>query len=535
MAQTSADPGEIERRIEQLRPEPRREAPPGVTAPAQPKAAVGEDGLSFILTGVSIEGATAIEPAALAPLYAEFLAREVGRAELEEIAARVAKAYEDAGYFLSRAVIPAQDVQGGVVRIRVTEGYVAEVRFEGASAQDALLNSFRARFMQERPAKLASVERAILLINNLPGMAVNDIQVAALDDTGAYALVVVTRYTSTAGNAFLDNRGTPEVGRLQSFGSMAFNSILGLGEQIQLSLATVPNDTSELVYGQIAVHQPIGTHGTQIGTSLSGSAIEAGGALESQNTESRSLTVAGDISHPVLLSREQALTLRVKAEVRHITEERFNTETIDDRIRVVRGQIDYAFQDGLQGTNFVVFEASQGLDILAATDPGDSNRSRSDADGSFTKFKMDAVRVQQIWGPFSLRLAGQGQVSLDPLLSSEEFLLGGGQFGRAYDFGEISGEDGVAGSAELRIGDATELDYLSRYEFYGFYDRGTLWDRNAASGEGHETLSSAGGGLRLTVTPSLQTGFEAAKPLNRAAESTGDKGVRVFFSLSARF
>jgi hemolysin activation/secretion protein len=535
LGQTSADPGEIERRIEQLRPEPERAVPPGVVVPTRPEAPVGKDGISFVLTGVVIEGATTITPAALAPLYAEFLAREVGRAELEEITARIAKRYEDAGYFLTRAVIPVQDVQGGVVSVRVTEGYIAAVRFEGASAQETLLNSYRARFTQERPVRLATVERAVLLINNLPGVTVNDVQVAAQDDAGAYELVVVAGYDSTAGNVFLDNRGTPEVGRQQAFGSLAFNSILGMGEQIQLSMATVPNDTSELVYGQIAVRQAVGTHGTQVGTSLSGSAIEAGGALESQSTESRSLTVAGDISHPVLLSREQALTLRVKAEVRHITEERFNTETMDDRIRVVRGQIDYALQDGLQGTNFIVLEASQGLDILAATEASDSNRSRNDADGSFTKFKLDAVRLQQIWGPFSLRLAGQGQVSLDPLLSSEEFLLGGGQFGRAYDFGEISGEDGVAGSAELRIGDNPDLDFLSRYEFYGFYDRGTLWDRSAASGEGHETLSSAGGGIRLTVTPNLQTSFEAAKPLNRAAESTGDKGVRVFFSLSAQF
>lgn len=535
MAQTSADPSEIERRIEQLRPEPRREAPPDVVAPVRPEGPAAKDGLSFVLTGVVIEGATVIEPAALAPAYTEFLARQVGRAELEEISARIAKRYEEAGYFLTRAVIPAQDVQGGIVRVRVTEGYIAAVRFEGASAQQSLLNGYGPRFTQERPVRLATVERAVLLINNLPGVTVNDVQVAAQDDNGAYELVVVTRYASTAGNMFLDNRGTPEVGRNQAFGSLAFNSILGMGEQIQLSLATVPDDTSELAYGQIAVRQAVGTYGTQIGTSVSGSAIEAGGALESQNTESRSLTVTGDISHPVLLSREHALTLRAKAEVRHITEERFNTETIDDRLRVVRGQIDYAFQDGLQGTNFFVFEASQGLDILAATEAGDSNRSRNDADGGFTKFKLDAVRLQQIWGPFSLRLAGQGQVSLDPLLSSEEFLLGGGQFGRAYDFGEISGEDGVAGSAELRIGDNPDLDYLSRYEFYGFYDRGTLWDRNAASGEGHETLSSAGGGIRLTVLPNLQTSFEAAKPLNRAAESTGDKGVRVFFSLSAQF
>ena len=39
-----------------------------------------------------------------------------------------------------------------------------------------------------------------------------------------------------------------------------------------------------------------------------------------------------------------------------------------------------------------------------------------------------------------------GQLTNDRLVSSEKFSIGGSQFGRGYDFSEITGETGVASS-----------------------------------------------------------------------------------------
>lgn len=533
MARDSADPGEIDRRIQQLRPRPAPKPQPAVQAPTvEPRV---EAEIAFVLTAVTIEGASVFEAGDLASLYAEFLARTVGPAELEEIAHRVTERYGEAGYFLSRAVVPPQDVQGGVLRLRVVEGYLAGVRFEGGPGQEDLLDAYRDRFTRERPARLSTVERGLLLINGLPGIAVGNVQVAELDDDGAYELRISVGYRALSGSANLDNRGTPEVGPAQAWASVALNSIFGLGEELRYSFATVPNSLEELIYGQVGYQQPLGTAGTVFGASIAGTAIDAGSDLAEQDTESRSTTAKIDLRHPLSLSRRQAINLRASFEVRSVTEDRFRVSTIDDRLRVVRLQADYALQDDLGGTNFLAVEFSRGLDILNASDAGDAALSRADGEGSFTKFRFDAIRLQQIWGPLSLRLAGQGQVALDPLLSSEEFLLGGSQFGRAYDFGEISGEDGVAGSAELRFARDRDAGFLTRYEVYGFFDGGALWNRNAARGERRQSLTSAGGGVRLDLTSNIQSSVEVAKPLTRPVESTGDNDLRFFFAIGAQF
>ena len=85
LAQGSADPGEIQRRIEQLRPTPAPEAQPEVpTLVPAPRVEPGAE-FSFVLTAVTIQGVTVFEAAELGPSYSDLLAREVGRAELAEI------------------------------------------------------------------------------------------------------------------------------------------------------------------------------------------------------------------------------------------------------------------------------------------------------------------------------------------------------------------------------------------------------------------------------------------------------------------
>ena len=128
-----------------------------------------------------------------------------------------------------------------------------------------------------------------------------------------------------------------------------------------------------------------------------------------------------------------------------------------------------------------------------------------------------------------------GQWSADPLLSYEEFSLGGETYGRGYDYGEISGEHGAAFSGELRYGSNLNWRWLSEYQLYGFYDVGAVWNETSGDKYTMDHLSSAGTGFRLRLNDTLRTGFEAAKPLDRRVSSTGDRDWRFFFSAIATY
>jgi len=61
------------------------------------------------------------------------------------------------------------------------------------------------------------------------------------DSTGAHELILEAEYDPAEAYAYVDNRGTPSIGRLQSWVSGSLNSPLGLRERFQLGAFTVPN------------------------------------------------------------------------------------------------------------------------------------------------------------------------------------------------------------------------------------------------------------------------------------------------------
>ena len=95
---------------------------------------------------------------------------------------------------------------------------------------------------------------------------------------------------------------------------------------------------------------------------------------------------------------------------------------------------------------------------------------RFDGESDFTKVHFELSRDQNFYRGFWVQAFAMGQLSNDRLLSSEKFSIGGSQFGRGYDFLEITGETGVAFSIEPRYWWNMNSDWLSGISVYGFYD-----------------------------------------------------------------
>ncbi|MGF1609807.1 MAG: ShlB/FhaC/HecB family hemolysin secretion/activation protein [Kiloniellales bacterium] len=526
------DPGQIERRIEP-RKAPRPTEAPAIELPAPPAPRPATEAESFVLTAVVVEGATAFGPEALGPLYQDQLAQRITLAEVEAIVARITKLYQDAGFLLSRAVAPPQDLAGGVLQVRVIEGYVDKVTLEGEPPLRRYV-PYGDRIKDERPLSRATLERNVLLLNDLPGVMASP-GIRPLDENaGRYELVLAIERDAVDGTVYLDNRGTPAVGRLQSWASLAGNDLLGLGERLQLGHFSVPNQPSELQYAELAYDQPLGTQGTRFASTLSVTFVDAGDDLDALDVESRSNGVSLSLHHPVIRRRDQSLWLSGIFDVSNTQQDQLGVKVMEDRLRVLRGRSLYSIADDLEGNNFLQLEVSQGLDALGASSAGSPELSRADGHSRFTKVGVTVTRQQAIGESFALQVTGTGQWSSEPLLSSEEFALGGSQFGRAFDFAEITGEHGVAGSAELIYGLNFDGSWVPGIQLYGFYDAGVVWNE-VNDGVSGEALSSFGGGLRLRLGDWGLASVEVAKPIDREVQSTGSDGPRVFFSLSASF
>lgn len=507
------------------------QAPDEVALPAlEGEGAAAAAAGAFLLVGVNVVGATVLSPEEIGALYEPYVARNVGYAELAALAEAITQAYRDRGYFLSRAVIPPQDVDSGVITVRISEGYVSEVAF--VDDRDARLEDYFRHVLAEQPARLAPLERALSLISDLQGVELvrSDVE---LMDGDAYRLLIETRRDRISGQLYADNRGTKAIGRHQVYAQIGANSLVRTGDRLSFGVFTTPGDINELVYAEGSYVAPINHLGTTFRIHGSRSSAEAGAALAPFEIASGSKQIKGEISHPLIRRRALNLWAYVSFEARDSFEDNFGASTFDDRLRIVRARVAFSKSDRWRGVSGGTVRASRGVDLFGANDRNDI-RSRSDADGTFTKFDLDFYRVQQISDAISIYAAFKGQYALDPLPLVEEYSHGGAAYGRAYDYGALFGDHAAASTVELRYVRNVSAPAVDAIQAFAFYDAASVWNKVGSGQERQDALVSAGGGLTFTLFNNVSATYTAAKPLvDRPA--TGDRGLRHFFSVSAQF
>jgi len=532
---SGAEPGKIEDRIKK-RPAvaPEKPAP---EAPQLPPAYVEPDGLDevFILTGVEIIGASAYPISEFAPFYEGLLASEIDTPAIEKLIKAITQKYRDDGYFLATAMAEPQDLALGVLRIKVSEGAITKVSYTGDVGRRAeRLEKFATKITAERPARLETLERYMLLIDDLPGATVDGSLKPVDRDKGEFELVLAVEHQAVDGYASIDNRGTRSVGEYQALVTTNLNLGLTDSERTSLTLFTIPRSPKELIYGDLTHEQHFGTEGLRAWASFSHSRVDAGYTSSASDLGSRSTRILLGTSYPLIRTREQNLSLFGKIDFSNQRQDENDARDFDDRFRLLRVGFDYDVTDQLDGLNAFSLEYTRGFDAFGASEGEYPSQSRSssvtDGKAEFHKVTASASRRQPLGELFAVQLAVSGQRVSERMLSGEQFFVGGSEYGRAYDSGEISGDDGAAASAELQFGQFLEWPFLDSYQVYGFYDFGIVFTPENRDFGDHDSLSSAGGGIRVGFTKSIFGGFEVAQPLTRAVSNEGnDKGTRMFF------
>lgn len=531
---TGTEPGNIEDRIKKSIPRPMPEAAPAI--PELPQPNVQPDGLDekFVLAGVEITGTTVYPIDAFTSIYEEMLASEVRLSDIQDVVKAITKKYRDDGYFLTSAVADPQDLALGVLRIKIIEGKITRVTFNGDLGERKDLHKrFAEKIKTGGPTRLERLERYMMLIDDLPGAAIDGSLKPIDTGKGEFELVLAVTHQSVDGYTSIDNRGIRAIGTYQALLHGNLNKGLTNSERTGITIFTIPRSPKELVYGELTHEQHIGTEGLKVSFALSHSAVDAGGDFAASDLGSSSSRAVLATSYPLIRSRDHNLTLSGKVDVTNQRQNQDDDRIFDDRLRLLRIGADYGFKDDHDGQNALSIELTRGFDILGASSgsfPGKSRApSRVDGHVEFTKLTASASRRQKIDDVWAMQLSLTGQKSDERLLSAETLYLGGTQFGRAFDSGEISGDDGAGISAEIQYSKFPSKPYLDSYQIYGFYDFGVVWETEATDFNGRATLSSAGGGVRLGFTKSIFGGIEFAKPLTRTVANEGDKGPRVFF------
>jgi hemolysin activation/secretion protein len=485
----------------------------------------------FTLRTVDIEGVTAFpKPDALACTEG-LVGKTVSAIEIVELTQCITRLYRERGFFLSRAVVPQQEVIDGKLKVRAIEGYIAAVAPTGISQADA--DGQFANALSERPVRLATFERALLLLADRGGHRITTSQLAPdPSDPARFTLVIGVTISHVAWRFYGDNRGTEPHGPEQMLGSVAFNALLDDGDRLAFQVFTAPTDTTELLYGDLNYARAWvdGAFWTEFGASASHSRDGALPPILAPVSEVE--RVYGRLTVPILRARAQSLWAHLAFDARGTELYDPLGPDADEATRIVRGSANYTLIVGDTRGDAMV-ELAHGLDVFDASENGDAALTRADGRPQFTKVRLDATVQHKFSDRWELALMAAGQLADGALVAAEEFGGGGARFGRAYDYSEIVGDDGIAGAAELRWNWRNALNAVAHLQLYAYVDAVRIWNIGADPFQNDDaSLSSAGGGLRVTPIPGMLATIEATKPWSRDVAAEGDRSPRIFVSLS---
>ncbi|MGY4286808.1 hemolysin activation/secretion protein [Bradyrhizobium sp. LM2.7] len=489
----------------------------------------------FVLRGVSISGADALPHESITGTYQSYLGRQVSQADLAAIAVAISDLYRSAGFHLTRAIIPPQDIQNGHVQIRVIEGSIVETELKGDGAEQFGIRPMLGPVLAERPSRLATLERQLYLINGWPGVRISD---TALEEiglaTGRFRLTVFLKTWHIFTSFGLDNLGSSTVGPWQSYATGAFNSYLTPGDTLVVNLSATANDPRQLRFGRLSYDAPVGVDGVRLGASLLHSEVRPGDARRLDNDITTTDAFELRASVVPLQSQSSSLILTAATTFSNVSERDIYGPWYNDHIRFASLGADYRLQDRFGGTSYATLIYRQGLDIFGASHFYDDLLSRDGASSNFSVLNFWFTRYQTLDDTWSLKLSAASQTASRPLFISQQFYLGGAAFGRGYGAAEISGDNGLAGSLELRFDQKLSFRYWSGYQLYAFGDAGAVWNDGYRLSDGL-SLTSAGVGARLFLWDDLQADFGVAVPLSYRAPDNERRSPRFLFTLSSAF
>lgn len=525
---------------------PRREGElPSIDVPAaRSTVPPGADDITLVPTRIEIEGATALSQRDLDELTEGYIGSETTLAALYQLAAELQAEYRARGYLLTRAIIPAQRIENGVFRIEVIEGYFEDVFVVGdIGPSQRQVEMYVEQLTHLRPVRTQDIERYLLLSNDLPGVQAVAVIRPGTTGPGAAQLVVEVERDPFDGFISANNRGSHFAGPFSAaigFGANAFSPFGDRAEIIYYRALDTRDETAtseelpmEQWYGQISYSTAVGPEGLRLQLTATQTLSHPGYTLARLNIKTRTDRYSAVLNYPLVRTRARNVNLHLG--LTHSMERSTvsGAPIGQDRHTVVEAEVNAEFQDVIPdwlvpidflqaSDNYVEFGVRQGLPFFGATSDDQVIRSRLDGTAQYTAVYGRVERTQGIFNNrLDLFLAAAGQYSFNTLLSSQEFRVGGDEFGRGYDPSEIAGEHGIGATAELRYTDRPNWWILEGYTTYAFYDFGVVWNEDVGFPD-QQDLASAGIGARTELSGDVYFDVELARTLTRPLGSRAE-------------
>jgi hemolysin activation/secretion protein len=506
----------------------------GAAADAPDKAAARHfDILEYVVDGNTVLDVPDIEEAVYPFLGEGRTADDVdgARKALQDV-------YQKHGFQTVQVSIPQQGVETGIIHLQVAENPVGRLRV--VDSKYHLLSEIKATAPSVAEGKVINmqdVQKDIVALNEQPDLKVTpQLKAGAAPGTVDVDLKVQDNPPLHA-SLEVNNQYNQDTTPLRLVGTVSYDNLWQAGHSVSLTYQVAPEDlgNAKVLSGSYLFRVPdtqisvlaYGVKSDSNVAALAGTDVIGRGNIEGLRTI---LTLPGDAGF------FQSLTVGLD---RKDLAQNVVTGGQPSNAPVLYYPVTLAYHGALtEGETQTLIDAS--LDFALAGLGSDSTKvdsQRYNASRQYFYARAGVTRIEPL--PWGMTLFGKvdGQITADPLLSSEQFSEGGVNSVRGYLEAERLGDYGVHSTLELRspsFADAISAS-INDWRVHAFFDGAGVWLRDPLAGEQSSYgLYGVGLGSRVTAFDDINAAVDIAFPLTKGATTkAGD--MRVHFRVSSGF
>jgi hemolysin activation/secretion protein len=472
-----------------------------------------------------IDGAHLLDQPEVEEAVYPFLGPDRSTDDIEEARAALEKAYFAKGYQTVAVEIPQQQVQDGVVLLKVVEGKVGRLRVNGS-------RYFSLDEIKEEAPSLAEgtvpnfndVSKDIVALNQIPDRRVTPALRAGATPGTVDVDLNVEDTLPLHGSLEINNRYSQNTVPLRLNATLRYNNLWQLGHSVSVSYQIAPQDPSNARVISTSYLAPV-------------PGLTWLNALVYAVKNDSNVATIGDtnvVGRGKVIGTRAIVTLPGEQDFFHTLSMGVDYKHFDQNLSLSGSSlatpityypVTLAYNATLQGKEEQTqFDASVVFHVRGiGSGLSQFDAQRFNAQGDFIYFRGDLARTQEL--PLGLQLYGkaQGQVANEPLISTEEFSAGGLDTVRGYLESEVLGDNGLIGSVELRspslapwLKKVPAGDSLNEWRFYFFAEGGGLSINSPLPEQQSQfQLASVGIGTRLKLLDYLNGSLDLGVPLFR--------------------
>ncbi|MEW6677413.1 MAG: ShlB/FhaC/HecB family hemolysin secretion/activation protein [Pseudomonadota bacterium] len=501
---------------------------PTPPAPSPSPQAEGEgfDVFEFAVAGNTVLTAGQIE-AAVYP----FLGEKKTIQDVEAARAALEKAYQEGGYPTVFVDIPEQEVDRGVVRLRVSEGQVERLRVSGARYYSLGRIKSRAPDLAEGVVPyFPEVQKQLASVNKSADRRVTPVMRPGRTPGKVEVDLKVEDRLPLHGNVELNDRYSANTTKSRLNLNLRYDNLWQKEHGLALGLQTAPEDLDESKVLSLTYTWPLDN----------GHYLAAYGVVsESDVAAVGDVNVVGNgriaglryiIPLPQRPGYFHSLTLGMDYKDFDETTVLQGTDSSNTPISYLPFSLGY---DGtLQGSRSQTqFSAALNFAFRGLADdeveclPGifvnEFACKRYLGRANYAYLRLDLKHTHTFDGGWSLFGRGAVQVANSPLISNEQFTAGGVDSVRGYTESAAAGDEGLAWGLELRTPSlAAKLSpRLEEFNLYAFVEGASLGIQEPLPGQTDRfDLLAAGLGLRFKDSAGLYGSLDWAQPHEDAGQ-----------------